>query len=586
MPVRTFLERLSYIRGMNRTNSPISPGPAMQRSRTATWVTLAVIGFCALCALLLLLPLSVPIGPMYWDTFIYYDGINRVLDGQIPAIDFEAPIGALNYYLAALMHLAFPQGQPLLLIHFSFLVISAPLLVIIGRQAARRSALAAWALVLPFLFFAALPFDTIDFYPFPGVDGFGFYNRHAAQLMYLASASVFFIERRRIQTALLAAIMLALFFSKVTAFFSVGLVLAFGLLAGLIAPITALTVASIFLAALGLVEWSTGIVSAYVHDIVFLVEENQGGLLTRFLTALSLRFDVALAGGLLVVALAASQLRFRWPAPVHVNHRVLSRHLQRALDNDWLAIGVCLLAGLIFETQNTGSHAYLLVWPPVLRMLLRMRGSQVAYRTAILALVVLTTLPTMTKTAHRAARTIISGFTYQELQTNNLGTLGRVTARDQFLRRADILRELYPAAPELPSMMADRGEWLSALTPSEPDFQLLWLKNADEAIDAIRALEEQSGRRFETIFTLDFTNPFPFLLGRHGPRGVAIGADPSRTVPDMGELARRALSGPGLVLLPTCPDMIARRRLHAIYAPALTGHERIRLTDCYDAFVK
>ena len=377
-----------------------------------------------------------------------------------------------------------------------------------------------------------------------------------------------------------------LFFSKVTAFFSVGLVLAFGLLAGLIAPITALTVASVFFAALGFVEWSTGIVSAYVHDIVFLVEENQGGLLTRFLTALSLRFDVALAGALLVAAVAASQLGFRWPAPAHVNHRVLSRHLQRALDNDWLAIGTCLLAGLVFETQNTGSHAYLLVWPPLLRMLLRMRGTQVRYRTAILALVLLTTLPTMTKTAHRAARTIVSGFAYHELQTHNLGTLGRVTAKYQFLHRADVLRELYPAAPELPAMMADQGMWLSALTPSEPDFQLLWLKTADEALDAIRALEDRRGSRFETIFTLDFTNPFPFLLDRHGPRGVAIGADPSRTVPDMSELARRALSGPGLVLLPTCPDMLARRRLHAIYAPALEGHERIKLTDCYDAYVR
>ncbi|WP_110030454.1 hypothetical protein [Hoeflea marina] len=571
---------------MTSKSFSIAPGHAApHRLRTATAILLALFGFCAFCVLLLILPISVPIGPMYWDTFIYYDGINRVLDGQIPAIDFEAPVGALNYYLAALMHLVFPHGQPLLLIHFSFLVVSVPLVAVIGLQAARQSAMAAWGVVLPFLFFAALPFDTIDVYPFPGVDGFGYYNRHAAALMYLASASVFFIPKRRVQSAVLAVIMLALFFSKVTAFFSIGLVLAFGLLAGLIAPITALTVASVFVAALGLAEWSTGIVSAYLHDILFLVAENQGGLLPRFLTALSLRFDVAVAGGLLVVVLAASQFRSRWPAPLHVNGRVLSRTLQRTADNDWLAIGICLLAGLVFETQNTGSHAYLLVWPPMLRMLLRLRGATVAHRTAILVLVALATLPTLTKTGHRAARAAISGVGYDQLQTRNLGTLGRVTAREQFLRRADLLREFYPTA-ELPHMMADRGEWLSALTPSEPDFQLLWLKTADEAIDAIRSLEDQRGRRFDTIFTLDFTNPFPFLLDRHGPRGVAIGADPSRTVPDMGDLARTALSGPGLVLLPTCPDMIARRRLYDIYAPALRGHERIRLTQCYDAFLK
>jgi hypothetical protein len=557
-----------------------SPGAA------GFWPVATIVLFCGVCALLLFLPLAAPIGPMYWDTFIYYDGINRVLDGQIPSVDFEAPVGALNYWLATLMHLAFPEGQPLLLVHFSFLLVTAPALALIAREAAHRSTLAAWGLVLPFLVFAALPFDTVDFYPYPGTDGFGYYNRHASQLMYLVAAAVFFVPRRGAQTVLITALMLALFLSKVTGFLSAGLVLAFGLFAGLIAPVTALAVALAFAAILGVLELSTGMVSAYVETILFLAGSNQDSLLPRFLTALSQRLDVALAGGLLVAVLFAASLAGRAPAPEPTSQKVLSVRLARILDQDFMAIGVCLLAGLVFETQNTGSQAYILIWPPILRLLLRMRGRDVAWRTAILVLVAATTLPTLTKTAHRAIRTAIAGATYEALETRNLGTLGRVTAKDLFLKRADILREAYPAEPGLARMVSDRGESLSAILASEPDFQLLWLKTADEAIDAIHALEASRDRRYETIFTLDFTNPFPFLLRRHGPRGVAIGADPFRTAPAMQEEARAAISGPGLVLRPTCPDMTSRRLLEQTYAAALAGHERIRLTDCYDAFVK
>ena len=545
-----------------------------------------IVLFCALCAVLLSLPLSLPVGPMYWDTFIYYDGINRVLDGQLPAVDFEAPVGPLNYWLATLAHLAFPNAQPLLLIHFSFLVLTAPILALIAVEAARRSRLAAWGLVLPFLFFAALPFDTVDFYPFPGSDGFGYYNRHAAQLMYLVAAAVFFVPRRGMQAALIAVLMLALFLSKVTGFLSVGLVLAFGLFAGLIAPLTAIVVTAAFGLALAGIELSSGLVSAYVESILFLAGSNQDSILPRFLTALSQRFDVALAGGLLVVALLASTLASRWPARDEERAHVLSRPLARLLDHDGFAIGVCLAAGLVFETQNTGSQAFLLVWPPILRMLMRLSGERVAYRTAILVLVAAATLPTLTKTGHRAIRTAIAGITYDRLETEHLGTLGHVSAKDLFLKRADILRAAYPAEPGLARAVNDQGEPLSAIIASEPDFQLLWLKTVDEAVGAIEALETARGQRFETIFTLDFTNPFPFLLGRSGPKGVAIGADPFRTVPAMQAQAKSEISGPGLVLAPTCPDMTSRRLLMQTYGPALAGHEQVKLTPCYEAFIK
>lgn len=59
------------------------------------WLWLSV----AALFVLLTLPLAVPIGPMYWDTYIYLDAAQRIRMGQIPSLDFSTPVGALGYYL-------------------------------------------------------------------------------------------------------------------------------------------------------------------------------------------------------------------------------------------------------------------------------------------------------------------------------------------------------------------------------------------------------------------------------------------------------------------------------------------------------
>ena len=63
---------------------------------------------------------------------------------------------------------------------------------------------------------------------------------------------------------------------------------------------------------------------------------------------------------------------------------------------------------------------------------------------------------------------------------------------------------------------------------------------ASEAVEAIKAYEAANGVRFETIMSLNFVNPFPWLLDRHAPRRIAIGADPYRAVPDPDEAILRA----------------------------------------------
>ena len=92
---------------------------------------------------------------------------------------------------------------------------------------------------------------------------------------------------------------------------------------------------------------------------------------------------------------------------------------------------------------------------------------------------------------------------------------------------------------------------------------------------------------FRTIFNVDFTNPFPWLMDRSAPLHVAIGADPFRAIPPPDENVRAALDAVDVALVPTCPVTNVNQTLLSLYLPSLeTAHSRITLTSCYDAFIR
>ena len=175
-----------------------------------------IAAFAAAAALALELPLRLPLGANAWDTVVYLDAAWRIDLGQVPSIDFFAPVGPLGFYLTAGLKQLFPQAQPMLLVNWALLPVMLPVLALLAGHVARRSRPQALALVLPFLLFAALPINLHSLYPSPGFDGYGFYNRHVALLLYLLIATLLFAQRRGLRIALVAVLMLALFLTKVT----------------------------------------------------------------------------------------------------------------------------------------------------------------------------------------------------------------------------------------------------------------------------------------------------------------------------------------------------------------------------------
>lgn len=528
--------------------------------------------------LLLLVPLHLPIGPMYWDVFIYYDAANRIFDGQVPINDFFVPVGPLGYYLFAGWVTLFPNGHPVLLAHWSLLAITAPAMAAIVWHVDQRSRTTALALLVPFLIFALLPFNTREMYTYPGSDGFGIYNRQACQMLYVLVAALTFVHDRRLLVGLVAICMGALFFLKITGFLAAGMICAYALMAGRVTLRDALVAAVAFMAILAGMEISSGLVGRYINDISVLIGLNSGSLLPRILQASSLSFGIVGSAGVLIAVLLWADWRKLVAQPTG-NNSVLG------CDSLWLA--VVLAAGILYETQNTGSQAFIFLWPVLLAILLK--TSRIADKPALVltisALVAAAALPPAVRIIERAARTYVGAIKNVSLDERNLKTLGALNMRPEVAERTDDMMRFYPQHAKLYEELADIDELPTPLLYSDFDFQIGYLSAVDTAIDSIRNIESKAGVRFNTIMSLNFVNPFPWLMERSAPLHVAIGADPGRAVPTPGEEEEEAVANTDLVLLPTCPPTSNNKILYKLYEPALTKHRRIRLDSCYDAFI-
>jgi hypothetical protein len=550
-------------------------------------IVLALVVACM--PLALMATVTMPIGPMYWDQYIYLDAANRIFGGQVPSVDFFAPVGGLGYYLFAGWLYLFPNGHPLLLSSWSLMTVTIPLMALVVRDVQTRSVAIAYGVLLPFLFFSLLPFNTGEFYPYPGSEGFGIYNRQVCQILYVLAACLVFVRGWKTLAFVTALAMLALLFVKVTGVVAGVVLCLMAFLAGRLPLRAAVASGAFFLAAIAVIEATTGTVSAYIADIQSLVLINDTSLLPRLLQAASLNFETVLACSLLCLVLLLTNYRtFFGTIRTFAAKPGFSAFADMA-DQSFFWLGSFIVAGLLFESQNTGSQAFIFLWPLLLGIMLdshRHKGSSAAFA-AIAVLSLCAALPPVAAVTQKAARAWIGSINNTPLEQSNLKSMGAVSVRDILTERMDKLRSNYVAYRPTYEALASDGTLPSFLLYSDFDFQALWLQSADEVISAIRGYETTNKVRFETIMTIDFTNPFPWLMDRSAPKYIAIGADPYRAVPPLDERVRQAVDAVDLALYPTCPPTAARLALLKLYQPMLAeGHRRITLTPCFDAFVR
>lgn len=538
-------------------------------SEPVAWLALVAV----MLVVLLSLRLVIPIGPMYWDTYIYLDAAQRIWTGQIPSVDFSTPVGPLGYYLFAWGLELFPKAQPLLLAQWCLLAVAGPLMAIVLCEVSTRNRGIAFALLVPFLVFAVAPANVRVYHPNPALDGFGIYNRHGALLLYVLVSGLVFLKDDRKLSILSAGAMLALFLTKITAFFVGGLFGVVALLAGRMSlPRLALAIV-LFTVPLVAVELASGMISAYISDIGYLAVLNEESLLPRFLTVVSMKLDVLLPAAILAVILL-------WWALDD------TRSIGTALDSSVWWFSMVVAGGIVYETQNTGSQEFIFVWPVLLMIYERVRYDDQKKKIVFLSLAAFCAIPTFTKVVHKTLRAFAVLPTYDQVDVPLMKNIQQVASRPDIIERAKLLEAHYRKYRDAYEDLAANGQLPSWQYYSELDFQIYWIISANDLVESLLKFERDNGVRLNSILNIDFVNPFPWVMGREAPRYVQIGADPHRTVPEMTPETKQAIMQTDAILLGRCPITVQERLLLGRYADALQNRKVIQVHPCWDLLLR
>ena len=115
---------------------------------------------------------------------------------------------------------------------------------------------------------------------------------------------------------------------------------------------------------------------------------------------------------------------------------------------------------------------------------------------------------------------------------------------------------------------------------------MYWLVSANQVVKDLKSFETQKNLHLQSIMSLDFVNPFAWILDRDATRHIQIGADPFRTVRALSKETKAAVEATDGILRPKCPTTTNRLALQKIYAEALQDRTVVALNPCWDLLLR
>jgi hypothetical protein len=391
-------------------------------------------------------------------------------------------------------------------------------------------------------------------------------------------ASLLFVRGSALRAGLVAALMLALFLTKITGAVAGAMLVGHAVVSGRLKLREAVIAALSVVAALAALDLATGLVRAYLADILTLLALNTGALLPRFLTVASVKFNVVGPALLLLGVLGLAAWRER-PALSLTGLRTLADS-----PLGWLAAGLAALT--FFETQNTGSLEFIGLWPVLLTALLAWHGSRDPLRPLVLVLALAVALPSALIFVERSARAALGAPGYAALPVPDLGPLGRISVKRDIAERARAMLGHYAGHQQAFRDLVARGLLPSYILYSEIDYQAAWLLELQQGVAAIRSWEAANNRRLNGVFTLDFVDAVNPALDRTPPRHVPIGIDPGRSNPALSTQTLAALADTDAILQPKCPPTTAREAIAIHFGKALADRTVVALSPCWDMHLR
>ncbi len=529
---------------------------------------LSAVGVCVAAATIKV----IPYGRAFWDFLFVMDGAYRIRLGQIPHIDFIAPIGALTLYLTAWGERLFPGGQPFVGLHALMWLLWLPPFAMLAPRFQTGLRFCAALALLALMVLVPYTLDKTNLYE---ISYFASYNRFAVGGLFLVGLW-YVLPKSDWDAPLLGYLVGLLFLLKITA-----AVVAIGLLVAA-CILRRARWRPVFLGLAGLVvvcavvEAASGFVSAYLRDIMFMVRINKGQGIYALAVA-GVRNWAPLAVGAAIVLLAIRDMTRRRTG--------LSRafaSLWPLLQSQAFAVDAVLLLGgaLAAESQNTGGIGLVAASAALFHPDIRPRGSWRPIAAVLLAasllLPLLDLMVSRTATAFHQAR---FGSSADPLSPG-------ILVASPTLAGAELFRRLsHEWLPMIFDAQVKRFNVDNDPSSNAPATGVAW---SEDVVDAAKVFHEKGLEgSAHSYAALAFADPFPQLLGLTPARGVTLAVQVGRTIPVFTppEASRYLAQADGLFVSECALSASGEDTIRSVFRPVLAAEfEPVPLNACWDFY--
>jgi hypothetical protein len=521
-----------------------------------------------------------PTGRSMRDFVALLDGAYKISQGLVPHVNFAVPHGAWPLYQAVpVLHLLH-RMQPLALYQFIGWLSILPAVVII---AARQSNALRSAAILGFVAVAALVPCVVGYATDSELAYYGAYNRLGAAFLFLTLMWILTPGKTSWPQALLVAYLLFMLLAIKVTFFVAGLaiLLAYGALTPFVRPLL-LKSLLVLLAVLLAIEFTTGMVLAYVHDIRAMAAVNEGGLAHVALTTAVRNFLSLLAAcALLVATLPAPRNRRRG-----INFAILRRPIAagRLYRIPILILAATILTVLV-ESQSTGGIGFAFLAAFSIASLPLARRSLTFGVAASVAVLITSLTPWITNVVFHGLSVVTAQLPHAIKDPSVELLIPRTVTTATTEGIAEDYAHIWLAETNPDGRLVLNTDWMEVAEAADSALFVAQARLIDDAIIVAkqRHLISESSHTM-TIGDVDY---FTRVLGTKSARGIALWHNRRTFMRPSIDQVRIYLHDVDAAFAPHCGQSEGDVYIVDSFLPALKADfDRQPLTGCWDLWVR
>ena len=514
------------------------------------------------------------------DFVAVLDGAYKISHGFIPHVDFAVPHGAWPLYQAVPVLYLLDRIQPLLLYQFIGWLSILPVAVAIamGQRHSWRTiavlAFVAVAVLVPFV----IEYSGNELSYHAG------YNRLGAAFLFLTLVWMLTPRRSSWPQALLVAYLLFLLLATKITFFVAGLSIltVYGVLTPFIRPLLwkSLLVLVIVLLA---VQFTTGMVLAYLHDIGAMAAANSGNSAHKALTTAVRNFVPILAAVALLVATLPSQSPTMQGS---VALGILRRPIAACrLYRIPILILVAVILSVLVESQSTGGLGFALLAAFSISSLPLARRSLTFGTAASVALLVTSVSPWISTVVFNGSSVLVAQMPRAIKVPSVDDEIPRTVTVPTTLEIADDYAQIWlaEADPEAPLKLGTA--WMEVAQVAD---SALFVAQVRLISDAIALIHERSlVSPLSHTMTIGDVDYFTRLLGTQPAKGIALWHNPRTFLRPTIDKVRTYIHDVDVAFAPHCGQSAGDLYIVESFMPVLqVDFERHSLTRCWDLWVR